>query len=1824
MAEGDSYSDNIDKRTREISKDKIKPGEGMADREEAMTQLQAIQGEQRNNLSLRQADIKATTQQQDVMSQAAQIATESAGPSTAAVLGKYGVSAPRVVKNATHDVKVVPPRIEITNNNYNTTNNSGPVGGRDIAFKSPGADSGGSGKFKNWLTTTFLAQKEENNKREREYEKRESALVRSSNKMLSKITAAGREMANSFNPSNFGQTVGNQFRILLMLFAARFLAKHWTKVLKIISWIGDKVKAGLDYFGITADGKRMMSRGGGVRGDIISFFGGDPRRDNLFTLFKKIGEEIIDHLKKKLDHAMELRGDAIKAIKFPSLGGDFPTMLSNIAGYLGNILTALVDPKAGIQASVKANLMGAGLTSSTRAMQDSEKRNEPSYFDKQQGFDNTSAGDAAIINQYNGKRRYSLLPNSLKGNDLANNTTASMSQSMDILGALNEAKTTGRIDTARMASGLQRLSDTTDKEGLVTVDAEFIRRMFASSAAPLMKSGHIKNRQMKLIRVPKTTEDLQDMENAGGFIAGAGQSFGAESMTDMIPSDGARYAANVGITARGNRFIGQAQSGSKFGGKLGVAASIIAGGGHNKYYDAFLSGATSWMNNFAADKYVMKMVPAEDPRPAAIGKDGRKMFVNAYTLDKAALDSLASKLFQSKQMDSTNESFVRNVQRLLYTQAGGKQAASARFAKYGDGGSMEDFDVNQQYQSLHDFYNKQDQYNSQDNNDAYSQRMGTIGNNAAGLGRDIWNAGADIVGNIGADLGKIIRITKSGQKRNGGYVMGRLMKELGLTKAQAAGVAGNLMQESTFNPSIRTIDSNKKWSGGLAMWNAGNLTNLRQYAASKGRDWRDLGVQTDFLIGTLNGSIKYGSRSQIPEVNRLLRSAKTPREAAEAFFRYEKFKDFDRWGSKYDYMKIPRIQYANSFFRMAGGSGGYTQEAYGANYNLTNNYNNANTEGYYGGGGGNYSYGGGSRSGGNYSGSSYSGGGNYSSGGDYGGFSGGSGGGGYTPTTLSTGASSLALCGDSWGVGIGSHFPGAHFVKSGATVSQVAEMVRKAAASKCKIIVIYAGLNSAGNSDNSLYNDFVKCGKNAGNAKVYICTLIQVKRPDLMKNVPRVNSAIQRACSANKWNVIDLFPSSGNYQKYILSTSGDSSFHLTGAGFKLLAKEILSRLGMGGSVPMQGGGDQGFSDDGGFNAGMDGGSGFGSLSDSISDFSDTMRANNPFSVLTPHQMEVSKKVSNLKYEATKEYGSQYLRYIHGKDFKEFEKSWIGTSQQQRQKEMNKAFIYQRGIKMWRSMPEDMRKEYFGNVKNEKEFAIRLSGYSLKDFNSFVKYQAGLAKEYNTEHHLDFDKWRKTNKLEGQSNWNFTGKENIDKQITGMLLTGKVDEAHQLMKENFGSKLGYSWESSEDMFTKANKYIRHKKAYDSVNPKIEYNEKLLKDLGMGEAYITNSNGAKLDSKEKYLIKRLKAAGLNEDDFTDMNGHVDFGVATRLLKNKQGGLLRKKKVIGANDNEISGIRAGDNRNGSYDKNLNDIDNINLEKEDLIQQMNNFKPGNMQYSNTVEGQMKYYMDMGKRSNMEDKLVDLNKKLRNKVLATNKGIAEQRAKLEKNEKVMGASIDEIENIYFKLLAEGKSHNDAISELGKKYGVGVVEYLNALHNASEGWQGQIAKNVQDLINSMQVDMEQWKLNLFGNSTVSGSTIAGGVTTNVPLWKRKNFGIGDNFGGKTIDIGDRFNKGLKNDFMNSGVSWKFKPSKMFGRTVGVSDFTSTGGSTNKYLGEINVGLKNISNSINNNSKIGVLNAQTGVSIANGVNNLRANSVSGPTVHVKKVGPITHK
>lgn len=125
------------------------------------------------------------------------------------------------------------------------------------------------------------------------------------------------------------------------------------------------------------------------------------------------------------------------------------------------------------------------------------------------------------------------------------------------------------------------------------------------------------------------------------------------------------------------------------------------------------------------------------------------------------------------------------------------------------------------------------------------------------------------------------------------YLMNRLQKDLGLTKNQAAGVAGNIEVESGFRENIR---GDKGAAYGIAQWHPERRKNVDLSTYEK---------QVDHLIHEIKTERTWLSRNGLNK----LKSAKTAKEAAEIFDR-----DFERssgqhlkrrqnWAEKYSRYK---------------------------------------------------------------------------------------------------------------------------------------------------------------------------------------------------------------------------------------------------------------------------------------------------------------------------------------------------------------------------------------------------------------------------------------------------------------------------------------------------------------------------------------------------------------------------------------------------------------------------------------------------------------------------------------------------------------------------------------------------------------------------------------------------------------------------------------------------------------------------------------------------------------------------------------------------------
>jgi hypothetical protein len=116
----------------------------------------------------------------------------------------------------------------------------------------------------------------------------------------------------------------------------------------------------------------------------------------------------------------------------------------------------------------------------------------------------------------------------------------------------------------------------------------------------------------------------------------------------------------------------------------------------------------------------------------------------------------------------------------------------------------------------------------------------------------------------------------------------------GYTPEQAAGIVGNLTNESGLNPNA--INRNDAGPGrdseGIAQWNRERLNNLQNFAAARGTGYQDFNTQLAFVDHELRGSGGNGGGSESAAYNRLIQTT-DPRGAATAFSTYERYRGYE-------------------------------------------------------------------------------------------------------------------------------------------------------------------------------------------------------------------------------------------------------------------------------------------------------------------------------------------------------------------------------------------------------------------------------------------------------------------------------------------------------------------------------------------------------------------------------------------------------------------------------------------------------------------------------------------------------------------------------------------------------------------------------------------------------------------------------------------------------------------------------------------------------------------------------------------------------------------
>jgi TP901 family phage tail tape measure protein len=175
-------------------------------------------------------------------------------------------------------------------------------------------------------------------------------------------------------------------------------------------------------------------------------------------------------------------------------------------------------------------------------------------------------------------------------------------------------------------------------------------------------------------------------------------------------------------------------------------------------------------------------------------------------------------------------------------------------------------------------------------NDAEVSRLKSL--NATSIAQQSLNSQLD--GSGGDYSGSV----KAGSSQNASYVWD-YFKSKGLSDYAVAGILGNLMQESSLNPTVN--------KDGIAQWNGSRRTAMYNYANQRGMSWTSLDAQLGYLwqeISSGNQGITVGQ----------LNGAGSASQASQMFSN-----QFERPGNP---MMSNRVGYANSYYNKYNGTGG--------------------------------------------------------------------------------------------------------------------------------------------------------------------------------------------------------------------------------------------------------------------------------------------------------------------------------------------------------------------------------------------------------------------------------------------------------------------------------------------------------------------------------------------------------------------------------------------------------------------------------------------------------------------------------------------------------------------------------------------------------------------------------------------------------------------------------------------------------------------------------------------------------------------------------------
>lgn len=838
-----------EKKSRAILEAKAESGKEFQQFQEAQGQLLNIQAEQRNNLNQQRVASGMEAQNNQTLAQAAEILAASGGaaggvvaapvvqpqitaPGTKAVLNKFGIGKPGTKTVSNTQRTQTPQKISITNNTTTTNNNNIQLTQPQIPMTAPvipmraGNSGGDTAKFKAWVSNAFAKQNEAAAIREKEYQKREWSLTRSANKMIRKMGELGKSFAETMSPKNLGNVMGDQFKTIMFMLGFQFLASNFDKVLgavdKVANFLTNVGKGGLS--GIFDDfGEKVKKFIGGKEGETFP------------QAIKGLFDDIVDRFGDKLEIILESRGKAIKEVKFPEidLSEDFGSIVTSLGNYLGDLMSAAFSGTKGLSKNLVRTTKEAGKKASLEHYEDEYSHTQDATSLIKNGGD-VSYGDAVMANK-DFKRNFKMAESDYGSfGALANNTGASVKQGQYLSNLMVAAKSGQPVNLNQFISGFSALKKTAASKNGVLVPLNTIRDICNFLNIP-EEYGHVVSlcRGPILVRyivVDKTHNDLTQ-ENAGRFTESAieagvrAKAIGAVSGW-LSWEDAARHAG--------------------YNGNWGEWAIQSVFGTVNSEFRGGIHGMFSEIRSIGKDSKKIIMVRADDDRypvskyPTALDKNENPLIdTNGneyYELTSEAIKYIETKASAKSKseisFDSDTTEQIKNLSNIMKNYSGstgideGYEDKILRISELEaeERNEMAAFDINHS-----------------------DDRIAALGTNIKQAADDLEEWVKEKYSDVKEYFGAPVPLKEGEQRKNALYIMNRLMKDLGLTKEQAAGLVGNLMAESSLNPTA--VNPNGK-ARGIAQWLGKRRDNFKK-KYNKEPNEASLEEQVDFLIDEL-------------------------------------------------------------------------------------------------------------------------------------------------------------------------------------------------------------------------------------------------------------------------------------------------------------------------------------------------------------------------------------------------------------------------------------------------------------------------------------------------------------------------------------------------------------------------------------------------------------------------------------------------------------------------------------------------------------------------------------------------------------------------------------------------------------------------------------------------------------------------------------------------------------------------------------------------------------------------------------------------------------